>query len=197
MDMIKVIEPKSDQLNADDLISGDRIIKIRDVQVKPTGEQRVSIFFDGDDNKPFKPCKTMCRVLVKGWGLDSKNYLGKYIKIYRDDKVKWAGQEVGGIRIRGMSHINNSFVTAITVTKGKRQAIEIEKLVVNEEAEQLKVTAITEANKGYDSFVKWGQSLTQEQKNSLGKEEIKRLTALSKKVTVEHDVIEDVDYEII
>ena len=44
-DMHSVIVPKSDQLNADDLIGGPITIKITKMVVAPAGEQRVSVFF--------------------------------------------------------------------------------------------------------------------------------------------------------
>src|SRR5262245_29461840 len=104
-DMRSVIIPKSDQLNADDLISGPRTVTIASVSVRPGTEQPVAISFDGDGGKPYKPCKSMCRVMVAMWGPDAKEYAGHSMTLYRDPKVKWAGLEVGGIRISHMSHI--------------------------------------------------------------------------------------------
>ena len=75
-DMTQVITPKSDQINADDLIGGPRTITIRDVQIKGGQEQPVSIYFEGSD-KAFRPCKSMCRVLVAVWGPDANQYLGR------------------------------------------------------------------------------------------------------------------------
>ena len=40
--------------------------------------------------------------------------------LYRDAKVKWAGLEVGGIRVSHLSHIERDMVMALTATKGKR-----------------------------------------------------------------------------
>ena len=57
MDLSKTIIPKSDQLNADDLISGAKTIKIRDIKGGADEAQPVCIYFYGDNNKPFKPCK--------------------------------------------------------------------------------------------------------------------------------------------
>lgn len=119
-DMRTVIEPKSDQLNSDDLIGGSRVIRIREVRIANNGEQRVSIFFDGDNGKPWKPCKSMCRVLVEAWGPDANQYAGRSVTLYKDPKVKWGGLEVGGIRISHLSHIDRDMVMALTETRGKR-----------------------------------------------------------------------------
>ncbi|OHC97729.1 MAG: hypothetical protein A2792_09850 [Sphingomonadales bacterium RIFCSPHIGHO2_01_FULL_65_20] len=119
-DMTSVIAPRSDQLNSDDLIAGPRTIRIRDVSIRPGTEQPISIFFDGDDNKPWKCCKSMARVLVAAWGPDARQYVGRSVTLFRDPTVKWAGMEVGGIRISHLSHIDKQMTMALTATKGKR-----------------------------------------------------------------------------
>lgn len=127
-DMSQVIVPKSDQINADDLIGGDMTITIRDVQIKGGQEQPVSIYFKGSD-KAFRPCKSMSRVLVAAWGPDAKQYIGRSLQLYRDPTVKWGGLEVGGIRIRAMSHIDNPMTMALTATKGSRKPFTVRTLL--------------------------------------------------------------------
>lgn len=127
IDLSDTIAAKSDQLNADDLVGGDKIIKIRDVQVVKN-DQPVSIFFDGEDKKPWKPCKSMRRILVMAWGDDGQKYKGRSLSLYLDPKVKWAGQEVGGIRIRAMSDIDKELRVALTVTRGKKEPYIVKKL---------------------------------------------------------------------
>jgi len=119
-DMSQVIVPRSDQLNSDDLISGPRTIRITGVSIRPGTEQPVSIHFDGDNNKPWKTCKSMNRVLVHAWGPDATAYVGRSVTIYRDPDVKWGGMKVGGIRISHLSNIEREMVMALTETKGKR-----------------------------------------------------------------------------
>ena len=60
-DMSGVITPKSDQINADDLIAGPRTIMVREVDIRPGTEQPVSIFYDGDGGKPWRPCMLFVR----------------------------------------------------------------------------------------------------------------------------------------
>ena len=129
-DMSAVITPKSDQLNSDDLIAGPRTITIADVIIRGGQEQPVSIRFEGDNGKPWKPCKSMSRVLVAMWGPDARQYVGRSLTLYRDPKVKWAGMEVGGIRISHMSDIAGDVTLALTVTKGKREHAVIKPLTV-------------------------------------------------------------------
>lgn len=128
MDLSKTIIPKSDQLNADDLISGSKIIKIREVKAGADETQPVSIYFYGDNNKPFKPCKSMRRVLVQLWGSDGLQFIGRRLTLYREETVKWAGIETGGIRISHASHISESTRVLVTVSRGKRVPITIDVL---------------------------------------------------------------------
>lgn len=132
-DMTGVITPKSDQLNADDLIAGPMTITIEEVQITGGQEQPVSIFFHGS-KKAYRPCKSMCRVLVAAWGPDAKKYIGKSLTLFRDATVKWAGMEVGGIRISHMSHLEAPMSMALTASKGKRAAYIVRPLVVTEPA---------------------------------------------------------------
>lgn len=120
-DMAQTIIPKSDQLNADDLILGPITVKITSVSVKSGQEQPVSIFYDGDNGKPWKACKSMCRVLVSAWGADSSKYVGRSMTLYCDPKVKWGGMEVGGIRISHMSDIDSPLTMALTVTRANKK----------------------------------------------------------------------------
>ncbi len=127
-DMSPVIVPKSDQINADDLIGGPMTITIREVQIKGGQEQPVSIYFDGSD-KAFRPCKSMSRVMVAGWGPDANAYKGRSLTLYRDPSVKWGGMEVGGIRISHMSHIDRAMTMALTATKGSRKPYTVNPLI--------------------------------------------------------------------
>lgn len=127
-DMTAAITPKSDQINADDLISGPRTIRISRVEVRPSPDQPVSIFYDGDGGKPWKPCKSMSRVLVAAWGADANAYVGRSVTLYRDPNVLWGGMAVGGIRISHMSHIERDMVMALTATKGKRAPFKVKPL---------------------------------------------------------------------
>src|SRR5262245_7773714 len=127
-DMAAAIVPKSDQLNSDDLIAGPITIKVTGVKIRNGQEQPVSIHFEGDDGKPYKPCKSMCRILVLAWGADSSRYAGRSMTLYRDPSVKWGGMEVGGIRISHLSDIDGSKDMNLTVTKGRWKSYTVQPL---------------------------------------------------------------------
>ena len=133
--MLDTIIPKSDQLNADDLIGGRTMtITITNVGIK-MDEQPVSIHFDGDGGKPYKPGKSMRRVLVNVWGPDAKVYVGRKLTLYRDDNVKFGGMDVGGIRISHMSHIAAPVTMALTATKAQRRPFTVKPLAEPKPAE--------------------------------------------------------------
>lgn len=129
-DMATTIIPKSDQLNADDLLAGPKTIKITGVTVKGGAEQPVSIHYENDDGKPYKSCKSMNRVLVMAWGPDSSKYVGRSLTLYCDPKVKWGGMEVGGIRISHMSHIDSPITMALTVTRANKKPYTVKPLTI-------------------------------------------------------------------
>lgn len=143
MDMAQAIVPKSDQTNADDLLAGPRTVKVTGVTVRGGQEQPVSISYEGDNGKPYKPCKSMCRVIVTAWGADSSQYAGRSMTLYCDPKVTWAGMAVGGIRISHMSDIKGDLTMALTATRGNKKPYTVKPLVVQESAPDL----ISEAQK--------------------------------------------------
>lgn len=126
MNLSATITPKSDQLNADDLIAGTRIIRITDVRAGSSAEQPVNIHFEGDNGRPYKPCKSMRRVLIAIWGDDSRAYIGRRITLFRDASVRFGNDETGGIRISHASHIVGPQSLALTVTRGKRKPYRVE-----------------------------------------------------------------------
>jgi hypothetical protein len=119
-DLTSTIVPKSDQLNSDDLIAGPRTFTVTEVRVKSTPEQPVDIHLAESPGKPFRPSKTVLRILVTAWGKEGDEYVGRRMTLYRDPEVKWAGQEVGGIRVSALSHITKQLKLALTETRGKK-----------------------------------------------------------------------------
>lgn len=120
--MTQSIEPRSDQMNAEDLLAGPRTFTITEVREGSSAEQPVSVFLaEFPRDRPFKPCKTVRRLMVVGWGLDSSAHVGKRMTLYRDPDVKFAGENVGGIRVSHMSGIGPKQLTiSLAVTKGRR-----------------------------------------------------------------------------
>lgn len=163
IDMTAVIQPKSDQINADDLASGPMTVTITKVSIAPGTEQPVAMSIKGTA-KVYRPCKTMARAMVQMWGADASLYAGRSLTIYRDPKVKWGGLEVGGIRISHMSHIEGEKTLLVTISKAQRAPMKIRPLVAEvaptatqapDNALQLAQDA---ARKGKAAFAAWWKS---------------------------------------
>lgn len=118
-DLTKTIEPKSDQLNADDLIVGPKTITVTAVKLV-SGEQPIAIGYDGDNGKPYKPCKSMRRVLISVWGANGNDYVGRSMTLFCDPSITFGKNKVGGIRISHMSHIEQPVTMALTVSRARR-----------------------------------------------------------------------------
>jgi len=104
-DISETILAKSDQLNADDLIGAPRRIKIIGTE-QGNAENPVIVHYEGETGRPFKPCKTVRRILAAAWGVDSTVWEGQEALLYCDPSVVYAGKEVGGIRIQALTGIN-------------------------------------------------------------------------------------------
>lgn len=112
------IEPKSDQLNADDLMAGPMTVVVRQVKQGPSKEQPVEIVLDG--HRPYRPCKSMRRVLVACWGDKGSEWIGRAMTLYNDPNVRFGGVAVGGVRISHLSNIDGEQKLMLTTTRSKR-----------------------------------------------------------------------------
>ncbi|UUE23839.1 hypothetical protein LRQ08_21675 [Rhodococcus qingshengii] len=127
MDLTESIAPRSDQLNAEDLLAGPRIVTVEKV-TKGSSEQPVNIHLVEFPGRPFRPSKTVRRILVAAWGAEASAYAGRRMSLYRDPAVRFGGQDVGGIRVSHMSHISKRLTLALTVTRGKRAPYNVDPL---------------------------------------------------------------------
>lgn len=127
-DLRSTIVPKSDQLNADDLIGRSITVTVTAVKAGESPDQPVSVHIDGG-YKPYKPCKSMRRVLILIWGDNGNAWVGRRLTMYCDPEVKFGGVKVGGIRISHMSDLEADVITiSMTVTKAKRVPYTVRKL---------------------------------------------------------------------
>lgn len=158
VDMSQFIAARSDQMNADDLMDQPRTIKITKVTAAPdAAEQPVSVHYEGDQGKPFKPCKTVRRIMVGVWGKDASKYVGRSMTLYRDEKVAFGGMQVGGIRVSHMSDISAEKTVALMVTRGRKAPFKILPLIdapaatkraTDDDGQEVALRSLTEAAAG-------------------------------------------------
>lgn len=127
MDLTASIAPRSDQLNADDLISGPVTVTIESVTAG-SAEQPVDVHLVEFPGRAYRPSKSMRRVMVAAWGVETSTYTGHRLTLYRNPTTKFGRDVVGGIEISHLSHIDSRLSIALTVTRGKRSPFAVEPL---------------------------------------------------------------------
>ena len=128
-DITETLAAKSDQLNAADLVGGGVNVTIQAVKVNKGSDQPVSIDI-GQGMQPYKPCKTMRRLLAAIWGTSSVNWVGHSMTLYCDMEVMWAGQKAGGIRISHVTGISANRDIPLRSSKHKVTTYTISPLVI-------------------------------------------------------------------
>lgn len=143
MDVTKYIQAKSDQLNADDLLGGPITVRI-DGASQGNAEQPVQLQISGG-HCPWRPCKTSLRMLVAAWGKDASQWVGRWVRLYRDPAVRFGGQDVGGIRISALSDIERPMTLSLAVSRGKKAAHKVDVIRADEQKQNGAPTANLDA----------------------------------------------------
>jgi hypothetical protein len=126
MDLTESIAPRSDQVNADDLIGGPITYTIREV-INGKAESPFD-FLLVETDRAYRPSKTMRRVIVNAWGPEASAYAGRRLTLYREPSITFGREVVGGIRISHMSNIDGRKAVKVQVTRGKREEFTVEPL---------------------------------------------------------------------
>jgi len=122
LDLSGTIKAKSDQLNADDLVTGPITVQVEGVRLINDPQQPVHIYYYGCENKPFKPFLTVRRALIALWGADGNQWAGRWMNLYVDASVSFGKQKnIGGIRVDAVSHISSAATISLTVRRGMKQ----------------------------------------------------------------------------
>lgn len=202
LDISSTIIAKSDQLNADDLIGGSITVTITNVSLTESADQPLVINYDGDNGRPYKPCKSMRRVLAAAWGNDGSKFIGRQLTLFRDPRVRWAGQEVGGVRISHMSDLPKPVINlSLQVTRGKKAPYEIRRLEhqkSNQEKKQTESYPDELFNENFDRMeaaIKSGKSTPNDVISHLRKiaeptkDQISKLNAIKTEIINEEDEV--------
>jgi len=124
--MTDSIAPKSDQLDAVDLLSGPRTFTIERVS-EHNSEQPFNFHLAGFP-RVWRPGKSMRRVIVAAWGGKVANYVGKRLTLYCDPSVEFGGAAVGGSRISHMSGIEKPLKVPLLIKKGRSAMFTVQPL---------------------------------------------------------------------
>lgn len=126
MDISAMLVGKSDQLDNVDLILGPQDFTITGVS-RGSDEQPLSISL-AEFPRPWRPGLTMRRLLALIWGKDASVYVGRRIRLYRDDAVSFGKDKTGGTRISHASHLDKRVTVALPTSKGKFGSYVVEPL---------------------------------------------------------------------
>lgn len=125
-DISDTLAPNSDQLDAVDLLGGDRTFTIANVS-RGDAEQPVQIHL-AEFPRPWRPGKSMRRVLAACWGTDANAYVGRRVTLYCDPDVIFGKEKVGGTRIRALSHIEGVKKIPLLISRGKAATFTVQPL---------------------------------------------------------------------
>ena len=127
MDISDSLAANSAQQNYDEYLAGPKTVTVEKV-TRGRSEQPVDVHLVEFPGKPFKPAKSVRRVLAAAWGTDASAWAGRRMTIYGDPEVRYAGKAVGGLRVSHVSHIDKPVTVALTVTRGKREPFTVHPL---------------------------------------------------------------------
>jgi hypothetical protein len=145
MDLTQSIAPRSDQLNADDLMAGPVTVTIQEV-TEGTPEQPVDVHLVEYPGRPYKPSKSMRRILVAAWGKEASAFAGRRLTLVRNPEITFGRDKVGGIEIAEMSHLAKPLTVALTATRGKRKNFTVAPLAEPVQQDWLAIAAQAEGD---------------------------------------------------
>lgn len=99
-------------------------IVVENVGRQDSPDQKPVIQFNGNV-KPLVLNKRNAKVMANAWGEDTNAWMGKTIEIYCDPNVEFAGEVVGGLRVR--------IPAAITVWQWAQAVTEVKKVGATED----------------------------------------------------------------
>ena len=127
-DIRAAIQPRSDQLNYEDFLSGPAVLTIERTEDyrDEKGQPRVAIHMVEYPGRPFKASKTNVKLLAIAWGEDDTDWPGRRVQLSADPTVTYGGKVVGGICVTAVSHLPQRFTAKLSVTRGKKKDFPVE-----------------------------------------------------------------------
>lgn len=190
IDISRTIIPKSDQLNADQLLGGPMTITVTHVTMAGGDDQPVSVHYENEGGRPYKPCKTMRKLLVHAWGADASRWPGRSMVLFNEPEIKFGGETVGGIRISHLSDIPSDIRVSLTSTRGKKALTSVKRM---EPPKRVERPPLSEKHKamvaefeqlarefGFEAFKSSWASLPQADRAAIGTGERDRIGAIGR-----------------
>lgn len=142
-EVVQSVDPRSEQLNSDDLVAtGPITVTVAGVR-RGTKEQPIQIDLVERD-RPFRPCKTVRRCLIALWSDAPSEWVGKRMTLYSDPEVVYGGVRVGGLRVSHASGIDAPKTLLLTKSRGKRSEVVIQPLITLSDEDRTFIDAARE-----------------------------------------------------
>jgi hypothetical protein len=122
------IKKNTDQLNYEDFLGGlIRVVTVADVKAGAK-EAQYDIAIE-EDARFWRPPPTVLKLLVKAWGDDAAQWVGRRAELYGDPNVDSpAMKKAGGIRVSRVSHIDAPVSEMLQITRGKKARFTLDPL---------------------------------------------------------------------
>lgn len=126
MDISDTLAPNGEQLDAIELAGGPRIFTISEVS-KGSAEQPVNVHL-AEFPRPWRPGKSMRRVLAACWGTDASAWVGRRVELFLDPEVTFGKDKPGGTRVSRLSHLDAPKKVPLLVARGKSAIFTVDPL---------------------------------------------------------------------
>ena len=126
-DIADTLQPKSEQLDAIELVDGPRVFTVKSVTIKKDAEQPAKIYFE-EFPRPWRPGVNQRRVLAYCWGRKSSEWTGRKMRLFYDPDVTYGRDKPGGTRISHLSHIDGPIDAPILISQGRASTYHVEPL---------------------------------------------------------------------
>lgn len=137
LDITETTVANADQINVADLAAEGATFTVVAVSRGPSTEQPIDIHTAESPGKPWRPCKTMRRLLRDTWGIRTGVYAGRLVRLYVDPTVTYGKNKTGGIRVGAVSHIEQKMELTYQVRRGVYQTFIVQPLELPHELADL------------------------------------------------------------
>lgn len=127
MNISKLRQSNSAQINADDILSGPVTVTITDA-IESTSDQPLFVSVAEFPNKTYRPSLTMRKVLGAVMGDETDNWIGRRVTLFRNPEIKFGREKVGGIQISHVSGIEGPVEVSVLVKRGVRETFRVDPL---------------------------------------------------------------------
>lgn len=127
MNIAKLRQSNSAQINADDILSGPVTVTITDA-VESTSDQPLFVSVAEFPNKTYRPSLTMRKVLGAVMGDETDDWIGRRVTLFRNPEIKFGREKVGGIQISHVSGIGGPMEVSVLVKRGARETFRVDPL---------------------------------------------------------------------